>query len=374
MTATTTIPDVTVREARSTDGAALLALARACPMRGDITLCVEREPDFLALDRLLGDPWHVAVAECGGAIVGCIAVAARESYLHGRPALTMYVGDLKVHPAHRDGVAADALIRHASSVCGELGGAQVPMQFTILAGNRPMERRVPGVRGLPLFTRFATLRAYTAPLPRRRPPRDSDWSVTRASVRDLEEMIALWRRVAARRNFATVFTEERFLRWLDDAPGLELANYLVARGRSGRIAGFLAVWDTSPLHTLRVLHYSRRLSAFRMLHNAVAPLFGSATLPSRGQPLRTCTALHLCVPQSDPGALRALLLRALDLARAGGCTAFTLGLDVRDPLSVALRGLLAQPTVVHAYVTSPSGRYDGLPLDDVPLHHEVALL
>src|SRR6185437_3731516 len=233
MTAMTSIPDVTVREARSTDGAALLALARECPMRGDITVCVERDPDFLALDRLLGDPWHVAVAE-------------RQSYLHGRPALTMYVGDLKVHPAHRDGVAADALIRHASSVCGELGGAQVPMQFTILAGNRPMERRVPGVRGLPLFTRFATLRAYTAPLPRRRAPRQSDWSVTRASVRDIEEMIALWRRVAARRNFATVFTEERFLRWLDDAPGLELANYLVARGRSGRIAGFLAVWDTSP--------------------------------------------------------------------------------------------------------------------------------
>ncbi|MGH7625940.1 MAG: hypothetical protein ACREOJ_11585 [Gemmatimonadaceae bacterium] len=374
MTATTTAVDVTVREVRAADGAALLALARACPMRGDITLCVERDPDFLALDRLLGDPWHLAVAQRGDAIVGCIAVAARESYLHGRPALTTYVGDLKVHPGHRDGAAADALIRHASSVCGEYGGAHVPMHFTILAGNRPMERRIPGVRGLPEFTRVATLRAYTAPLPHRRPPRDSGWRVTRASGRDLEEMIALWRQVAARRNFATVFNEERFLHWLDEAPGLDLANYLVARRPDGRIAGFLAVWDTAALHTLRVLQYSRRLSAFRILHNAVAPLFGSATLPARGQPLRTCTALHLCVPPGEPGALRALLLRALDLARAGGYTAFTVGLDVRDPLSVALRGLLAQPTVVHAYVTSPSGRYDGPPLNDFPLHHEVALL
>ena len=374
MTATVAAPDVTVREAHAGDGAALLALARACPMRGDITLQVEREPDFFAMDRLLGDPWQVAVAERGDVVVGCIAVAARETYLHGRPARTTYVGDLKVHPAHRDGAAADALIRHASAWCGDHGGRHVPMLFTILSGNRRMERRLPGGRGLPVSIRFATLRAYTAPLPRRRASPAGAWRVTRATSHDLEEMIALWQRVASQRNFARLFDEELLLRWLIEAPGLSVSSYLVARRPDGRIAGFLAIWDTSALHTLRVLQYSHRLAAFRVLHNAVAPLFGSAALPGRGKPLRTCTAVHICVPSGEPGVFRALLGRAMEFARAARCCAFTVGLDVRDPLAIALRGLLAQPTTVHACVTSPSGRYDGPPLDDFPLHHEVALI
>jgi GNAT superfamily N-acetyltransferase len=374
MTATAAAAGVTVREARAGDGDALLALARACPMRGDITLRVEREPDFFTMDRLLGDPWQVAVAARGDVVVGCIAMAARETYLHGRPARTTYVGDLKVHPAHRDGAAADALIRHASAWCGDHGGMHVPMLFTILSGNRRMERRIPGVRGLPAFTRFATLRAYTAPLPRRRAVRAAAWRVAPATSRDIDEMITLWQRVASQRNFARLFDEQRLLHWLGEAPGLGVSDYLVARRPDGRIAGFLAVWDTSALHTLRVLRYSHRLAAFLVLHNAVAPLLGGAALPVRGAPLRTCTALHVCVPPGEPAVLHALLVRAMELARTARCTAFTVGLDVRDPLTVALHGLLGQPATVHAYVTSPSGRYDGPPLDDFPLHHEVALI
>lgn len=248
------------------------------------------------------------------------------------------------------------------------------MLFTILSGNRRMERRIPGVRGLPAFTRFATLQAYTAPLPRRRALHAAAWRIAPATSHALEEMIALWQRVASQRNFARLLDEEQLLRWLIDAPELSVSNYLVARRPDGRIAGFLAIWDTSALHTLRVLRYSHRLAAFRVLHNAVAPLLGSAALPGRGAPLRTCTALHVCVPPGEPAVLRALLVRAMELARAARCTAFTVGLDIRDPLTVALHGLLAQPTTVHAYVTSPSGRYDGPPLDDFRLHHEVALI
>jgi hypothetical protein len=38
----------------------------------------------------------------------------------------------------------------------------------------------------------------------------------------------------------------------------------------------------------------------------------------------------------------------------------------------ATRGLLAPPTFVHAYLTSPSGRCDEM-LDDRPFHLETAL-
>jgi hypothetical protein len=71
--------------------------------------------------------------------------------------------------------------------------------------------------------------------------------------------------------------------------------------------------------------------------------------------------------------LRALLLQAYAAARGRGYSFFTIGLDVRDPLTVALRGLLAQPTDIHAYETAPSGRYRGPDLSGSPVHHEIAL-
>ena len=37
-----------VRDTTPADNAGLVELARSCPMRGDITMCVERAPDFFA--------------------------------------------------------------------------------------------------------------------------------------------------------------------------------------------------------------------------------------------------------------------------------------------------------------------------------------
>jgi hypothetical protein len=93
-----------------------------------------------------------------------------------------------------------------------------------------------------------------------------------------------------------------------------------------------------------------------------------------GQALRCRTAVHLCVPHDQPAVLRALVRQGYHDLRGLGDAFFTVGLDVRDPLCAALRGLWAQPTDVHAYVTTARGAYNGPALDGRPLHHEIALV
>jgi len=80
------------------------------------------------------------------------------------------------------------------------------------------------------------------------------------------------------------------------------------------------------------------------------------------------------VPEDAPDVLRALLLHAHAVHRRSGRLFFTLGLDRRDPLRVALRGLFAQPTYVGAYATTSAGRWQGGRLDGRPLHFESALV
>ena len=370
---------VRVRAAVPADNAALVDLALACPMEGDVGLCVSRAPDLFALNRLEGESSSSAVAEdCEtGDVVGCAAVAGRGVWLHGAPANVTYAYDLKVHPAHRGGPAADALSRWVRDECERRGGPDVPVFLTILAGNEPMERRATGrVAGVPRFARFATVRSHSITLLGRRRLRESRTGlrVTRARAGDAEEMAALWARVASARQLAPVLDADSLLRFAAAAPGLGVESYRVARRRDGRIAGFGALWDQSSFKQLRVTRYSPRLAAVRLAFNAVAPLLGSSPLPPAGGALRQATAFNVCVPADQPDVLAALVRDAHDELRAEGHSLLTIGLDLRDPLAAALDGLFAQPTDVHAYACTATGDYAGPPLDASMLHYEIALV
>jgi len=314
------------------------------------------------------------VAERDGEIVGCVAASARSAYVDGYVTSTGYAGDLKVHPVHRGGESADALTRFAADTLRGFGGNALLTLVTILEGNRAMERRTTGPRGLPRLTRFATLEVHAIPflLPR------AAWvrgiTVEAARHEDLDEMGALWRTTAPRRQFAPDLDAERLAAFIDGAPGLRIEDYLVARRADGRIAGFVALWDQHHFKQLRVLGYSRRLSVARHALNTIAGATGMPRLPDVGSTLPSLTAIHLCVPHTAPEILRALLLHAHALHRSTDRLFFTLALDRRDPLRVALRGMFAQPTYVGAYATTPAGRWRGCRLDGFPLHFESALV
>ena len=379
-----TAPGMTERAWRSertadstaADNAALLELAAACEMRGDIGLRIDREPDFFALNRLEGERWRVGIVPglAEGSVAGCVAVSERRVYLEGVSTRTMYLGDLKVHPAHRGGPVADALEEYSREACREMGGDDVPCMLTILAGNGAMERRTRGPRGLPVLTRFATIRSHSIPLLWSRARAVAGIRVETARHGDVEQMAALWARLAPRRQFAPVHDAESMMRWIESAPGLRLDSYAVARDSAGRILGFMASWDQASFKQLRVTAYSRRLALARAGFNALARIAGATSLPPAGGLLRCATAFNICVPGDRPEVLRALVLDACAAGRAEGFSCFNIGLDVRDPLASAVSGLFAQPTDIHAYVTTPSGSYAGPSLDARPLHYETALV
>jgi ribosomal protein S18 acetylase RimI-like enzyme len=363
-----------VRDATDADNAALVALTRSCPMRGDITMCVERAPDFFALARLEGHRWRVGVAARDEEVIGCVAASERLAYVNGAVTRTAYVGDLKVHPAHRGGFAADGLEEFAREAVREYGGDDMLALLTVLGGNRSMERRAPGPRGLPTLTKFATLDVHAIPLLWPRPHTIDGIRVRAARSGDLEEMGAIWNRVAPARQLAPVLDAASLRTWIAGAPGLAIDDYLVAQRPDGRIAGFLALWDQYLIKQLRVLSYSGRLAAVRAALNALSPIARTPKLPAAGAVLPSLAIVHCCVPADAPDVLRALLLQGYAARRGAGHLFLTLALDRSDPLRAALRGLLSQPTTVGAYATTPAGRWTGAPLDARPLHFESALV
>jgi hypothetical protein len=134
----------------------------------------------------------------------------------------------------------------------------------------------------------------------------------------------------------------------------------------------MGVWDQREFKQMRVSSYSRRLSVARHAINLIAPLAGSARLPELGAVLPALATVHMCA--REPLVLRALLLEAYRRYRGPHYSFITLGLDARDPLLVATMGLLAQPTRVDAYVTTPGGSVDPSLFAGRLLHYETALV
>ncbi len=349
-------------------------------MEGDIGLAVDRAPAFFALNRLEGDTWRVGVVDSPdgpdgpGRPVGCIAVAERVVFYNGVATPAMYVSDLKVHPGHRGGGVADALSVWARDVCVAAHGPGVLTFLTILAGNQSMARRMDGPRGLPHIDRVATLRTHTIPLVWRRRRPDAGVEVRRAGPDDVGDMAALWSWVGPGRQFAAVIDQGSFSAWVDAAPGLTISDYRVARRPDGELAGFVGVWDQSAIKRLRVTGYSRKLGAARRVFNAVAPLVGATRMPPPGGALRNLTAVHVCVPPEEPAVLRALVIDVYHENRRRGFSFLNVGLDVTDPLSAALDGLLSQPTDVWVCVARLEDEPTGPTADGRPVHHEIALV
>jgi len=366
--------DFSLRDATPADNGALIELAASCPMNGEMSVRMDRGPDFFALNKLEGDRWNVAVADRAGKVVGCIAISERNVYVNGRPTRTGYVGDFKVHPAHRDTRVADALSLGAESWCGSLPPA-APLLITVLAGNRAMERRLSGPRGVASFQKVGTIRTHSVPmLWRRRESHRTSVRLAPARWRDLDEMVALWNTVAPLRQLAPVLSARPLADWIQKAPGLDISSYRLARTARGELVGFLAVWDQRSFKQLTVVGYSRRMNAARLAFNSLCPFVGVERLPVTGSPLECVTVAHICAPADRSDVLRALLTSAYNELRGTRCSFMNVGLDTRDPLSEAMTGFLAQPTDVNAYMMKIRSGVVSEPLDSRPIHYEIALV
>ncbi len=364
-----------VREACASDNEGLMALAESCSMSGDIELRIDRRPDFFTLNELEWR-WRLAVAEREGKIVGCICFSEREAHLDGVPQTTGYVGDLKVHPAHRDMAIADALSRYAKERMSSLG-ENAAVLITVLAGNAAMQRRLHGPRGLPAFTRVATVRTHSLSiLWKRKERRSANADVAKvrpATWADVEEMADLWCAVAPGRQLAPVHDAESLARWIRDAPGLDITTYRLAHGSNGRLLGFFGLWNQREFKQMSVVSYSSRMAAARRVFNAITPMVGAERLPEAGGPLNLVTAVNVCVPPTHPNVLRSLIVGAHNELRHSVCSLLNIGLDKKDPLATALDGLFAQPTDVNAYLCNANGKAWDRPLAGT-LHYEIALV
>lgn len=91
---------VIIREGVRSDNEGLVALSSLVPMKGKLTIRVDRKPDFFGLLEARGNSF-VIVAEANCRIVGSLSVSAVPVYLNGTIDVAYYLADFKVHSDFR---------------------------------------------------------------------------------------------------------------------------------------------------------------------------------------------------------------------------------------------------------------------------------
>ena len=73
-----------IRIAIPGDNKKLVALSKLTPMDGNISICIQRDPDFFSLLKKKGCP-QVFIAEENNEIIGCISIVQEEMVIMNRP-------------------------------------------------------------------------------------------------------------------------------------------------------------------------------------------------------------------------------------------------------------------------------------------------
>jgi len=101
---------IKIREATVADNPGLINLTSLTPMKGEISIRIDRHPDFFSLLRLRGN-CIVYVMEKEEQIIGSFSAAEVNCFINGKESIVYYVGDLKIHPIVQKTVYTVRLIR-----------------------------------------------------------------------------------------------------------------------------------------------------------------------------------------------------------------------------------------------------------------------
>ncbi len=280
-------------------------------MDADISLIVERDPDFFALGRARGDA-HTFVAEIDGTIVGCLSSWRYGAWLSGRQTKICYVGDLRVAPEHRRcGLAlqlAKTNLDYMNSfpvmpyliATGAGNAAVAPLVAAFGAGGRPIAQ----------FTSWQLLPIVPLKIP-------ATLDMGAAESRDERELVTLLDGFYRFRDFAPVFGDGGLRDLVARSSGMKLSDYLVAR-RHGRMVAAIGVWDASSIKRTRVVGmplWLRGLCAVGREVSRIAPL---PPFPQRHIVLHFRYIRHAACERGEEEALRALVRCCVNSARARG--------------------------------------------------------
>lgn len=311
-------------------------LLRENPMRGEIALSLEREPDYFKGQGIAGAEEKTIVALEKGRVVCVGNCAVRDRFVNRTVARIGYLGALRLD---RSVEGRFDILRRGYQFFSELEWNRPPeLYFTSITADNVRARKFleAQVRGMPEYKLLGNYVTAVWQVARAKGPvRNLGVEVRSARSEDIPIVVEFLKMHGQGRHFSTVWQTQSFAalqEW-----GLSLHNVFLAFDR-GQLAGVAGTWDQSAFKQTVIRGYSGLMQLTRPAFNVLARLRGSPALPPIGEMLRENYVFPLAALPGNEQSLLPLIQRCIQAARESDCRYLVAGCGEGDPVLDMLRG------------------------------------
>ncbi len=361
-----------IRRASHADNDQLLALCRECPLQGDLTLWLDRSPNFFRIFEILDDNPRVLVWDDDGRIGGVIAAVHRQFHVAGRRTRCILIREFKVAPKYRKGLAGHRLVRELVRQEQAAG-----TELAVLSYVKNNDASVPFLQGRARIPAGRELGSYLmhSVVALKQVRTGNSCRIDAMQASDVDEVVALLNDNNTRYEMSPRFDTPDFEKLLDSFAGRADAEVLVAR-RNGAIEAAAGWWDSHDVAKYTVLGCSSmQLRAAWWAHNV---LRGLRRLPMTSLVGNSLRFKHIVLAACASGRETALatLLREFNNSLYGSqYSHFSIALHERNPHNRLLEGLIkiSIPHTMMAFQSDSADPLDLRALDDSTPYVDVAL-
>jgi GNAT superfamily N-acetyltransferase len=360
------MPMITVREAEQADNPGLLALTRATPMDGRVSIRIDRDPDFFALVRLRGRG-KTFVAIVDGRIVACFSVTYRTVFVNAQPRTIGHMGDLKLDPRHR---GQRVLFRILRAAFDYMDTQDVNMYACVAArGNERVMSLLRSRLFLPEWRSAGNFRVYQM-LPaffRRRDPAGGRYAIALAGNSEIAAVCDLCNGFNASYQLAPVL-DGTALRAPETPPSVQPPCRVFTARHDGAIVATLSALDLANVKQIYVAGVSSPMRFLLRALGAARRFIPRLAVPQMGAPLKALFLRNAAYAPGHGEALRALLAHIRHLAFREGYSLVTIGIHEHDPLGFMVSGVpryAFQSTLLLATRPGPNIARDPALIDSV---------
>lgn len=282
-----------IRKAIEPDNEGLIALTRLTPMKGLISLRIDRKPDFFRLLRQRGDNNIVFIAEDeAAAIVGSFSATRQLFDTGGHTVPVYYLCDLKIHPQYQSSTLAFRLVQ---CMYKWLQQNNADLLFcTAASGNTPVTSFFNGRAGIPTFSNCGQFNIYQL-LPK--PFNDASQCKPRLATAELS-------------GFYKSFYSRYFFHPLVNQ--VELCSNFTEEHNG--ITAAVSLYDPGLLKQNVVINYPFSTAMLLQALKAAKHLFDLPAIPQKGEALRILYVRYLAFANGFQHQVIPLLRKARQFA------------------------------------------------------------
>ena len=365
------------------DGA-IRRLLRDNPITGEVTLTLEREPDYFLGSRLPGVLEDQTILAFEGDRIVCMGgCSIRERYINGRRQRVGYLGGLRLDHSVQ---GRFDIVRRGYQFFAEIAqDRSADYYFTSITSDnlrsiRLLERGLPGMPSYRFLSEFVTL---LIPIPERVPVADHDKILrnfkgrglrySRGSEKNAGQLAEFLNSCAKENQLATHWTKADLLQLADF--GLPITDFHILLDNETIVAA-VALWDQRSFRQTVIRSYNRRLSLLRPWINGASRMFGTPHLPKTNSVLEHAFVSPCATIPEHHRLLPDLIRLCLPAAATRGIRFMTLGFGSKDTRIEHIRGAFGcREYRSRLYQVAWNGESHRLETSDhLPISPEVAFL